>query len=191
MTRDVLDRLSRRRALKLSVAGLGLMVGGVSWLALRPGRARVPPSALKVVSPPQYALLAALAECWVPARAGFPSPETLQTAFACDGILAQVDEVTLTEVLSLLTLFESALGNFALGGRRVPFTQLSFAEQQHVLNEWRDSRWAWRRTGFLALRGLVMAAYYGHSGSWSAVGYPGPPAGIHQAQAPVWKGGPR
>jgi hypothetical protein len=41
----------------------------------------------------------------------------------------------------------------------------------------------------LALRTLMMGAYYGNSGTWNAVKYPGPPAGIFDSQAPVWKGG--
>jgi hypothetical protein len=34
-----------------------------------------------------------------------------------------------------------------------------------------------------------MAAYYGNSKTWAAVKYPGPLPGIHDPNAPVWKGG--
>ena len=57
------------------------------------------------------------------------------------------------------------------------------------LNEWRDSRLTLRRTGYRALRGLALAAYYGNPATWIAVGYGGPPPGIHDPNAPVWKGG--
>ena len=79
--------------------------------------------------------------------------------------------------------------NFLFGGRTTPFTQLDPNEQDEVLAEWRDSRLTLRRTGYRALRGLAMAAYYGNKATWPAVHYPGPLPGIHDPSAPVWKGG--
>ena len=79
--------------------------------------------------------------------------------------------------------------NFLFGGRIEPFTQLNPTEQDEVLNEWRDSRLTLRRTGCRALRGLALAAYFGNPATWNSVGYGGPPPGIHDPNAPVWKGG--
>ena len=66
--------------------------------------------------------------------------------------------------------------------------QLDPGEQDQVLAEWRDSRLSLRRTGYRALRGIAIAAYYGDQATWGAVGYPGPLPGIHDPTAPQWKG---
>ena len=60
----------------------------------------------------------------------------------------------------LLGLFENGLAGFLFGGRTRPFTRLDGPEQDRVLVEWRDSRLAVRRTGYAALRTLVLAGYY-------------------------------
>ena len=95
----------------------------------------------------------------------------------------------LSELKQLLNLFENALANFLFGGRITPFTQLDPQEQDAVLDEWLHSRFSVRRTGFTALRGLVLAAYFVRPETWPAVGYPGPPKAFHDPNAPVWKGG--
>jgi hypothetical protein len=86
-------------------------------------------------------------------------------------------------------LFENALPNFLFGFRTTPFTQLGAEDQETVLAEWRDSSITLRRTAYRALRGLSIAGYYGHQDVWPAIGYAGPPRGIHDPNAPVWKGG--
>jgi hypothetical protein len=91
-------------------------------------------------------------------------------------------------VKQLLGVFENALAGFVFGGRREPFTRLPPAEQANVLLEWQNSRLLVRRTGHSALRNLVMGGYYSSSLTWKPSGYPGPPAGYWQPDAPVWKG---
>jgi hypothetical protein len=131
----------------------------------------------------------AIVQRFHPARDGFPSADSLQTTVAADGIMARLEDVTQAELKQLLMLFENALPNFLFGGRTSPFTQLDPTEQDQVLAEWRDSRLTLRRTGYRALRGIAIAAYYGNKATWSAVGYPGPLPGIHDPNAPLWKGG--
>ena len=181
---------SRRGVLKKGLlGGLVLALGGGGWLFTRRSATVALPEGLQVLDAREYAVLWALVQRFAPPREGFPGADELKTAVACDGILAMVDDTSRTEVRQLLLLFENALPNFLFGGRTRPFTQLDPVEQEAVLTEWRDSRLTVRRTGYLALRGLVLAAYYGNPGTWAAVGYPGPPAGIHDPAAPVWKGG--
>ncbi len=182
---------SRRVLLKRGLfGGLVLAVGGAGFLSSRGGRSEpLPVGGLKVVSASQYAVLAALCRRFVPARPGFPSVDELGTAVACDGILAQVDATALAELQQLLGLFDNALVGLLFGGRPTPFTALGAEAQDEVLAAWQTSRLAVRRTGFHALRGLVMAAYYGNPKTWGAVGYPGPPPGLTLPDAPEWKGG--
>ncbi len=77
----------------------------------------------------------------------------------------------------LLMLFENALPNFLLGGRVVPFTQLAADDQDQVLREWAESRLAIKRTGYVALKTLVSAAYFGQPSVWAAMGYSRPSLG--------------
>jgi hypothetical protein len=180
----------RRDFLKKGLLGGALLLlGGGGFLASRRGAAVALPAGLKVLNAEEFAVVWALVQHFAPLREGFPAPDSLNTAAAVDGILAMLEEETQTELKKLLMLFENALPNFLFGLRTRPFTQLDPAEQDVVLAEWRDSRLTLRRTGYKALRGITLAAYYGNKAVWPAVGYPGPPPGIHDPDAPVWRGG--
>lgn len=185
------SRPSRRGFLKKGLFGSALLaLGGAGFLATRPSaEVTLPAEGLLVLTAREFAVLQVLAARFVPARTGFPSVDEIRVAFNCDRILSQVDDTALRELKQLLLLFENALPNFLFGRRTRPFTKLSVPEQETVLGEWLRSRWVVRRTGALALRGLVVAAYYGSSKTWSAVGYPGPPRGVYDPNAPVWQGG--
>lgn len=183
------SRRSRRSFLKRGLfGGLLLSLGGGAWLALKRSALVEIPTGLQVLDARSYAVVRALVDRFVPPDVAFPPPESIGTAKAVDDILMLVDPTARAEVVQLLRLFENALPNFLLGWRTAPFTQLTPDEQTQVLSEWRDSRFALRRSGFLALRSLVMAAYYGQSATWPAMRYPGPPPGFHDPLAPVWKG---
>ncbi len=182
---------SRRGFLKKGLFGGALLaLGGGGYLATRSSaQLPLPAEGLLVLSAREYSVINTLAARFIPSRPGFPSVDEIRVAFNCDRILAQVDETALRELRQLILLFENALAGFLFGRRTKPFTALPVVEQEVVLNEWASSKLTLRRTGFLALRGMVVAAYYGSSKTWAAVGYPGPPAGLHDPNAPVWKGG--
>jgi hypothetical protein len=181
---------SRRGFLQKGLFGGAILaLGGGAFLATRPSlELPLPPEGLLVLSAREFALLQALAGRFIPVRSGFPSVEEMRVAYSCDRILAQVDETALHELKQLMMLFENALPNFVFGRRTKPFTALTGEDQDTVLGEWSRSSLTLRRTGLLALRGLVMAAYYGNAKTWVAVGYPGPPQGLYDPNAPVWKG---
>lgn len=181
---------SRRGFLKKGLfGGLLLALGGGTFLATRRGAQVAMPAGLQVLNATEYAVMWAIVQRFVPPREGFPAADSINTTVAADGIVALLEEVTQGEIKQLLMLFENALPNFLFGLRTSPFTQLNPTEQDEVLAEWRDSRLTLRRTGYRALRGIAIAAYYGNKATWSAVGYPGPLPGIHDPNAPAWKGG--
>ena len=45
-----------------------------------------------------------------------------------------------------------------------------------------------KRSGYHALRGLVLGPYFANPAVWPHMGYAGPPP-LHDPNAPVWKGG--
>jgi hypothetical protein len=183
--------LSRRSLLKRGLLGGALLAaGGAGFLALRGGRRVSPPKeGLHVFSVREYAVLLALAPRLVGTLPGWPSVEEVGVALAVDRIVERTEPSVHAELKQLLGLFENGLAGFFFGGRTVPFTALGADEQDVVLAEWRDSRVALRRTGYNALRTLVLAGYYQSATTWEAMGYPGPQEGFFQPSAPVWYGG--
>jgi hypothetical protein len=182
---------SRRKLLKRGLFGGALLaIGGSGFLASRSTvNVDLPPEGLKVLSPREFAVLWTVAERLIPPKAGFPSVSDLRVAFQCDRVLVHADETAQKELKQLLLLMENGLTNAVFGRRFNAFTRLSSEAQEAVLHEWMTSRIALRRTGYWALRALVMAAYYGNPAIWPVAGYAGPPAGLYDPQAPVWQGG--
>jgi len=183
--------LSRRSLIKRGLLGGALLAaGGAGFLALRGGRSvPLPPDGLRVFDPRQFAVLDAVARRMIRPRAGWPTVDEVGVARAADRIAAGVEPSAQKELQQLLGLFENGLASFVFGGRTRPFTLLDGAEQDRVLAEWRDSGLALRRTGYAALRTLVLAGYYQSPSVWPAMGYGGPPAIFSQTGVPVWRGG--
>ena len=134
------------------------------------------PTGLLVLRPRrEYAVLDAVARRMVaPAsglplrgcRCGWPGPPT-----ACR---ARRSRARRRRCKQLLGLFENALAGFLFGGRTRPFTRLDRRRAgRRCSREWQDSRLAVRRTGYAALRTLVLAGYYGRPRSGRRWATPG------------------
>jgi hypothetical protein len=182
---------SRRSLLRRGLLGGALLAtGGAGFLALRAGRRVASPGdGLRVFSEQEFAVLDALAHRLVAPLPGWPTVEEVGVARAVDRIVERVEPSAQAELKQLLALFDNALAGFVFGGRTQPFTALDGAAQDKVLEEWRDSRVSLRRTGYSALRTLVLAGYYQSPLTWKPIGYPGPDADFLQPEAPVWFGG--
>ncbi len=182
---------TRRSFLKRGlIGGVLLALGGGTLLALRSSKSvPLPAEPLKILSPTEYSVLAAMANVIIPPRPSFPPPDQLKVAAVADRILALADPSAAKELKQGLMLFENALPAFLFGRRLSPFTQLDPREQAVVFQEWIDSRLAVRRTVAMAIRALVTAAYFSQREIWPAVHYGGPLPGITDPNAPVWKGG--
>src|SRR5215472_14273016 len=184
--------LSRRSLLRRGVVGGALLAaGGAGFLALRGGASvALPADGLLVFTPAQFAVLDAVARRMVRPRAGWPTVDQVGVARAADRIAARVEPSARKELQQLLGLFENGLAGLLFGGRTRPFTRLEGPEQDSVLAEWRDSRIAVRRTGYAALRTLMISAYYQSPSIWPAVGYGGPPGIFADGPSlPEWRGG--
>ncbi len=180
---------SRRSVLKKGLFGGAVLALGGVGLALRGSvMLDAPKDGLRVLSLREYSVLHALANRLIPPREGFPNIDTVNAVVNADRALTRVDEAARAELRQLMGLFENALPALLFGGRLTPFTQLSSADQDAVIREWQDSRLIVRRAGINALRTLLMAGYYASPLSWASLGYPGPPQGFWQKDAPVWKG---
>ena len=182
---------SRRGFLKTGIfGGVLLAIGGGAGLFLRGSKELAPPAeGLLALNAREHAVVVAIAARLMPVSGAFPSHESVRVGFNADRIAAKLDPTALAEMKQLLNLFENALPNFLFGLRVSPFTQMTGEAQDQTLKEWMTSKLVLRRSGFTALRGLTLAAYFVKPETWAAVGYPGPPKAFHDPNAPVWKGG--
>jgi hypothetical protein len=164
--------VTRRSFLRRGLwGGLLLAAGGVG-LGVWPTRVDFRPRRrLLVVDERRFAVLAAVAARTVRA----PGADPVEIAHRTDETLALAPVEAQKDFRDLLGLFENALAGLVLDGRPRPFTRLAAADQDRVLEHWRDSRLLVRRSGYLALRKITQAAHYSQPSTWESVGYPGPP----------------
>ena len=101
--------------------------------------------------------------------------EQLQVVPKIDSLLAAADDLTQRDFKQLLWLFGTLFGSLFLEARLVPFVSLEPEAQDKVLAGWRDSRLAFRRSGFQALQRLCLAVAYATPSLYPQIGYPGPP----------------
>jgi hypothetical protein len=101
-----------------------------------------------------------------------------ETAVRIDETLAGANHRTRSDFTQLLGLLDNALAGFLLDGNPTPFTHLGASEQEAVLEDWRTSRIGLRRTGYQALRRIIVTHYYADPANQAAIGYPGPPKGV-------------
>ncbi len=178
-------RLSRRALLRGGVAGVALVTLGGVGVALQSSRLRpLPRGGLKVLSPEEYATLAAIADRACPkGDLGLPSASELDVAAMADAMFARAEPDARQGLKLGLRIVESGLTGAVFFERVRPFTQLSGEEQDAVLLAMRESRVGLRRTLFGALTQLASSLYYGDPSVWASIGYPGPPdpAGLRAA----------
>ncbi|MCK6505665.1 hypothetical protein L6R53_20090 [Myxococcota bacterium] len=174
---------SRRGILKIGLGGAALLAAGGLGLGLWPGASREPLAPLQALSPRAFGVLAAVARTFCPGGDGLPSADELDIAGALDATIATLHPADQAELQQVLLLVDNALVGALLDGRPQPFSRADDATRRATLLSWRESRIPLRRTAYKALRGLVMAAYWGHPRLYAAAGYPGPPD-FGQAQAP-------
>jgi hypothetical protein len=80
------------------------------------------------------------------------------------------------EIAELFALLSFAPTRCLLAGVWSPWPSASRESVAAFLDSWRDSRFALLRSGYGAMHQLVMAAWYGNTRSWPAIGYAGPPS---------------
>ena len=164
--------MNRRRFLKYGLFGGVLLAAGGIGLAAWPTRKTFQPKrALKVFSAREFAVIAAIADRTV----GAPNKDPAEIAHAVDTAVSCGPIDSQKELKQLVILFENALTGLLLDGHFGSFTGLPPEHQDRVLEHWRDSSVAVRRTGYTALRKLTQAGHYANPAYWSQVGYNGPP----------------
>lgn len=168
--------MRRRRFLQLGLGGTALLAVGGVGLSLRSTRLLPETPELKVFSDKEYAILHAMAARICPGGDGLPSIDELEVCQQMDSLFSRMSARDQKDMKLALKVFENALAGLVLEGRVTPFTQLEPAQQDKVLEHWRDSRLTTARVIYRSVRDLVAATYWGNPKCFAAVGYPGPPA---------------
>jgi len=80
------------------------------------------------------------------------------------------------ELDQLFALLSFAPTRCLVAGVWSSWPQASRESVAAFLESWRDSRFALLRSGYGALHQLILAAWYGNTRAWPAIGYSGPPS---------------
>lgn len=118
-----------------------------------------------------HAIIAAIA----PVMLGMDAPvQTVVEGF--DVAVSGLPLAVQAEVHQLLGLLRFPLSRMFVAGVWHPWHAASSEEIAAFLERFRYSNIAQLRSAYDALHQLIMAAWYGNSQAWSAIGYAGPPS---------------
>lgn len=165
--------LPRREFLKLGLVGSAAALLPAGCAGYRDYVKVEEEQQLKFFSVKDFAILLAAADALLPSENGYPSHRELGTAHKLDEELAKWDPFRSKDVPVLLRLLEH--GTFLFGYSLSRFTRLSVEERRDYLeNGWGESSWNLKRSGFLAVKGLLAFYYFSDPKVWPAIGYDGP-----------------
>ena len=157
--------VSRRRFLKVGLAGSALLAGGRLLAAAASGNSN--------------AGIEALANVILDGALPMAAPERAQalreTSEAFQRAISGLSPAVRGEVEDLLGLLRWSATRWPLTGLASPLESSSPAEIAAFLERWRRSRFDLLRAGYQALTQLIQAAWYDNPRAWPAIGYPGPP----------------
>ena len=164
---------TRRRFLSYGLGGVVLLLAPALGLSLRKSVLVEPRGPLLCLSPRQFSTLVALAETLCPGGDGLPTAASLGVADELDLLWSRMHPGVGSDLGSALDLLENALAGAVLDQRFQTFTACSAEVRRAVLLDWANSSIKVRRAVYKALRGFVMAAYWGNPQTWQRIGYDG------------------
>jgi len=166
---------TRRRFLTYGFGGVALLALPAIGLSLRKSVLVPPKAELLTFSERQYSTLVAVADTLCPGDGDLPSAQDVDVAGQLDVLFSRCHPGVGSDIAAALDLMENALAGALLDQRFQTFTACTASVRAQVLLDWSLSAITLRRAVFKALRGFVMAAYWGSPGTWPAIGYAGMP----------------
>jgi hypothetical protein len=162
------NSLSRRTFLRQSILGsLFLSCGGL----VRPLLGQSAQSLL-YFSDHEFEIMKSVAAQIIGLEASSPlSPR--EVALRADQFLSEEPPEIQDQVHTLLYAFNAPIFAFLFDFRFSSFLNMSEEDQQSYLEDWMTSNFAFRRTGFQALKKVSLSMYYTDSRSWPGIQYDG------------------
>lgn len=114
------------------------------------------------------AVLATLAETFVPADPADPGEPTRRARLAAEAISRGLDPSQVRQLRLVLRIFRSHLAGVVLVGRPVSFRDLDRPARERYLLAWARSRFALRRSAFQSFRRLLSFIAYADPGEGTA-----------------------
>lgn len=175
-----LPAATRRVFLKRSLQAAGtLAVLPLAGSGCGPARRGAAPPGLAVLSPGEYAVLAAAADAFVPRGGAFElGASDVDVAGRVDALLADEDPQVQRGLRAALGLLEWAGG--PLAGRFGRFSGLSASDRTAVLGAL-PHRFGLARDVYAGLKLLCLFSFYCADEVWPAIGYDGPWVGGSRA----------
>ncbi len=163
-------RLTRRMFLRGTLGAAVLLgVGGVFAGRWSSRIARLPRRPLRFFSAGEFAVMTAIAETMLP-RGGKHAPfDDTETIERIDAELADLPAHETKDLKSLLWIVEYLPP--VMGGKLGRFSALGDEGRAAYLRGWEQSRFAVKRTGYAAVKYLVMMHYYADRRAWKGIGY--------------------
>jgi hypothetical protein len=172
-----LPNRTRRTLLKAGIAG-GAVLVSVRWLVTSNSPRESSETRGSTLDASARAIIAAIVPVLL--EGAFPDADTSNEARAevvagVDRAVAGLPPGSRKEIEQLFALLSFAPTRCLIAGVWSPWPNSSRNSVAAFLDSWRDSRFALLRSGYGALHQLILAAWYGSSRSWPAIGYGGPP----------------
>jgi hypothetical protein len=173
-----LPNRTRRTLLKAGIAG-GVVLVSVRWLVTSNSPRESPAARGSTLDSSAQAIVAAI----VPVLLEGALPDAAAGIEARAEVVAGVDRAVAglppgsrKELEQLFALLSFAPTRCLIAGIWSPWPYVSRDSVGAFLDSWRDSRFALLRSGYGALHQLILAAWYGSTRAWPAIGYGGPPS---------------
>jgi len=162
---------SRRGFLRLAGGTAALAV--LANLRALPAAAAASARGPRFFAPSEAEILTQVVERMVDTgEPGAPAVRTTGAIATIDALCGSLDPGVTAPLPALLRLVD--WGPLLFEARPARFTSLDAAAQDAALEGWMRSRFAWRRTGFYALRNLALLGYWSQDETWPLIGYRGP-----------------
>ena len=173
-----LPRITRRTLLKAGLTG-GVVLVLARWMVTSYSPRELPEARGSALDSSARTIIAAI----VPVLLEGALPDADTSVEARAEIVAGVDRAVAglplgsrKELEQLFALLSFAPTRCLIAGVWSSWPQASRESVAAFLHSWRNSRFALLRSGYGALHQLILAAWYGNTRAWPAIGYPGPPS---------------
>ena len=130
------------------------------------------PDSLKYLSTKEFLIVQAVAARIIGLDETSPMPAS-DVASRADVFLSTADPEVQYQFHTLLNAFNAPFFTFLFDWRFSSFIHMSAEDQDSYLEDWMTSNFAFRRTGFQALKRVCLSMYYTDSRSWREIHYDG------------------